>query len=135
MRFALTLSERVIGVHISADEEEAERVRHQWERYVVAPRVAANHRAPELRIIASPYRRLFHPLMDFIIELKATNPDRTISVLIPELVESHWYEYFLHNQRATSLKAALLLRGGDRVTVINVPWYLGGGGNSRRQAR
>jgi hypothetical protein len=45
-------------------------------------------------------------------------------VIIPELVESKWYEYLLHNQRATGLKAALLLRGDQRVVVINVPWYV-----------
>lgn len=89
---------------------------------------------PELRIIPSPYRRLFHPLMDFIAELKDAYPERTISVLIPELVETRWYEYLLHNQRATGLKAALLLRGGERVTVINVPWYLGSDAVGRRSS-
>ena len=40
-------------------------------------------------------------------------------------METRWYQYLLHNQRATGLKAALLLRGDSRVVVINVPWYLG----------
>jgi hypothetical protein len=32
------------------------------------------------------------------------NPDRNIVVVIPELVEDHWYEYFFHNQRARLLE-------------------------------
>ena len=125
LRFALPLSDTVIGVHISAEDTDAKRLQAQWEKFVVAPCQAAQRPPPELRLIRSPYRRLFTPLMDFITELKAAYPDRTIAVIIPELVETQWYEYLLHNQRATGLKAALLLRGGERVTVINVPWYLG----------
>jgi hypothetical protein len=45
-------------------------------------------------------------------------------VLVPELVERHWYHYFLHNQRAQALKALLLVRGNQRVITMNVPWYL-----------
>ena len=64
-------------------------------------------------------------------------------MIIPELVEYRWYHYLLHNQRAQALKAVLLFRGGQRVVVINVPWYLAAGraavtpprGGSRRRAR
>jgi hypothetical protein len=37
---------------------------------------------------------------------------------------SLWYHYFLHNHRAQGLKALPLFDGGQRVMVINVPWYL-----------
>ena len=75
--------------------------------------------------LASPYRRLFTPLFTYINQLRDEYPDRMIAVIIPELVETRWYQYLLRNQRATALKAALLLRGGNQVIVINVPWYLG----------
>src|SRR5579864_4221144 len=52
------------------------------------------------------------------------NPDRQIAVLIPELVEAHWHNYLIHNQRAQWLKALLLIKGDRRIVVINVPWYL-----------
>jgi hypothetical protein len=35
-----------------------------------------------------------------VLELERNNPDWQIAVLIPEFVERHWYNYFLHNQRA-----------------------------------
>jgi len=47
-----------------------------------------------------------------------------VAVLIPELVESHWHNYLIHNQRAQWLKALLLLKGTQRIVVINVPWYV-----------
>ena len=40
------------------------------------------------------------------------------------MVERHWFHYFLHNQRAAVLKGLLLLKGQQRINVINVPWYI-----------
>jgi len=63
-------------------------------------------------------------MLDYVLDLERKNPDREIAVLIPELVERRWYHYFLHNQRGEWLKALLLLKGDQRIIVINVPWYL-----------
>ena len=125
LRFALRLSPDVIGVHISSNEGEAFRMREQWMQYVVQPIDAAGLTQPKFMTLASPYRRLFTPLFTYINQLRDEYPDRMIAVIIPELVETRWHQYLLHNQRATALKAALLLRGGNQVIVINVPWYLG----------
>ncbi|MFZ0481007.1 MAG: hypothetical protein WAL71_17845, partial [Terriglobales bacterium] len=57
-------------------------------------------------------------------EMERTHPGQQIAVLIPELVERHWYHYLLHNKRAELLKTLLLLRGNQRIIVIDVPWYL-----------
>ena len=115
----------MIGVHISSNEGEAFRMREQWMQYVVQPIDAAGLTQPKFMTLASPYRRLFTPLFTYINQLRDEYPDRMIAVIIPELVETRWHQYLLHNQRATALKAALLLRGGNQVIVINVPWYLG----------
>ena len=125
LRFALNLSPDVVALHVSTEEEAANRMKVAWHKYVAIPIRAAGLQEPHLIVLFSPYRRVFHPLIEYVYELKTEYPDRVIAVIIPELVESRWYQYFLHNQRATGLKAALLLRGGPRVTVINVPWYLG----------
>jgi hypothetical protein len=34
-----------------------------------------------------------------------------------------WIQAPLHNQRAQLLKLMLLLRGNQRIMVINIPWY------------
>lgn len=56
--------------------------------------------------------------------IERKNPDRTIAVLLPELVERKWYQYFLHNQRARILEARLLTQGTHRIVIVNVLWYL-----------
>ena len=62
--------------------------------------------------------------MDFVLEQEKTNENRQIAVLVPELVVKHWWENLLHNQRANLLKLMLLVKGNQRILVINIPWYL-----------
>jgi hypothetical protein len=62
--------------------------------------------------------------LDYVQKVKNEKPDRLIAVVIPELVQTHWYEYFLHNQRAALLKLRLFLEAGERVIVVNTPWRL-----------
>jgi hypothetical protein len=62
--------------------------------------------------------------VNYVLELEHKNPDRQVAVLIPELVETRWHTYLIHNQRAEWLKALLLFKGTQRIVVINVPWYL-----------
>jgi amino acid transporter len=125
LRFGLRLSRDVIAAHVSLDERDDEALRKQWAREVEAPSRRAGLNPPRLEIISSPYRLVVAPLDDYINKIKDEYPDRLIAVVIPELVETHWYESILHNHRATWLKTDLLLKGDQRVVVINVPWYLG----------
>jgi len=75
-------------------------------------------------VLASPFRFIVGTIVNYTLDLANKNPDNIIAVVIPELVESRWYHYLLHNQRASLLKAMLLVKGNERVVVINVPWYL-----------
>jgi hypothetical protein len=45
-------------------------------------------------------------------------------VVIPELVEDHWYEYFLHNQRGRLLEWTLLVRGNERIFTVSSPYHI-----------
>jgi amino acid transporter len=123
LHFAMQLSSDVIAVHIAFDEEDPSALREIWEREVAKPVRQAGRPEPRLEIIASPYRMVIDPLIDYIDKLKQEYPTRLIAVIISELVENHWFLFLLHNHRAKWLKAALLLRGDPRVVLINVPWY------------
>ena len=79
---------------------------------------------PELVTIDSSYRFIIGPLMDYILELEEQNPGRKVAVLLPELVVRHWWENALHGQRVQLLKLLLLLKGNQRIVVVNIPWYL-----------
>jgi amino acid transporter len=121
--FALNLSKDVYVVEVDSGEK-TEKLRGQWRAMAEEPARAAGLPVPKLVVLKSPYRFVLNPILDFILELERKHPDRQIAVLIPELVERHWYQYFLHNQRAQWLKAMLLVKGNQRIVVVNVPWYL-----------
>jgi hypothetical protein len=75
-------------------------------------------------MLESPYRAVIGPIVDYVLEMERANPNRQIAVLIPEMVQRHWYDNLLHNNRAEVLRTLLLLKGNQRIVIINVPWYL-----------
>ncbi|HLI30540.1 MAG TPA: APC family permease [Terriglobia bacterium] len=123
LKFALTLSSEVQAVHVETGEGSDELPTH-WKRCVEAPAIEAGLPAPPLNVVKSPYRFVVNPIVDFIQDLEQKHPDRQIAVVVPELVEHHWYQYLLHNQRPKWLKALLLLKGSSRIVLITVPWRL-----------
>jgi hypothetical protein len=123
LRFALNLSTDVEALHVDCGEG-SRRLRENWSRFVEEPARKAELPAPKLVVVESPYRFVITPILEYVLLLEAQHPDREIAVLVPELVAQRWYHYFLHNQRAEWLKALLLLKGNQRIIVINVPWYL-----------
>jgi hypothetical protein len=124
LRFALKLSPDIFVVQVQAGDASEGELTQRWHDSVEVPTRDAHLPTPQLVTIPSPYRYVFNPLIDYILQMKHTHPGRQIAVLIPELVAGRWYHHFLHNKRAAMLKALLLVRGGEDVVVINVPWYL-----------
>jgi hypothetical protein len=123
LQFALTLSPEIHAVHV-ATEEETDALERQWSHLVEQPVAEMGGTPPSLVTLPSPYRLLIRPILEYVLEMEKRNPGRQIAVIVPELVEKHWYHYPLHNQRAELLKAFLLLRGSPRIVLINVPWYI-----------
>ena len=124
IEFAARLSPEVIALHVSLAEYN-EVLREEWERYVEQPFRAAGKEPPQLHALPSPYRFVIVPIVQFILDLSKKHPTRNIIVVIPELVEDKWYEYFLHNQRAHLLEWVLLARGNKRIFAVSAPWYIG----------
>ena len=118
MRFAMTLSPDVQAVHVACDADD-DQPTWQW-----AEGEPSGARVPKLVTLPSPYRLVLHPIVDYVLKVEKENQDRTVAVVIPTMVERHWYHYFLHNQRGEVLTALLLVTGDQRISIINVPWYL-----------
>ena len=123
IRFALTISSDVQVLHIDCEKDDSN-VRRTWHRTIAGPAIKAGGAVPRLVVLSSPYRFVITPILDHILELERSNPDRQIAVLIPELVERHWYHYLLHNQRAEWLRALLLAKGSQQLILVNVPWHI-----------
>src|ERR1700682_3111962 len=133
IEFASRITPDIIGVHVEPGEH-SELLRIDWERYVEAPFRSAGAEPPKLLMLPSPYRFIIVPIIQYILELSDKHRDRRIVVVIPELVEGRWYEYFLHNQRSRLLEWMLLVRGNERIFTVSAPYYLGdhpGGAKSK----
>ena len=124
IEFAARLSPDVIALHVEPSEH-SELLEGDWEQYVEKPFRAAGKQPPKLHLLGSPYRFVIIPVVQFVLDLSKKNPERNIVVVIPELVEDRWYEYFLHNQRGRLLEWALLARGNERIFTVSAPWYIG----------
>ncbi len=124
IEFAARLSPEVIALHVEPNEH-SELLQDDWEQYVEQPFRSAGKEPPRLHVLPSPYRFVIIPIVQFILDLSKKHPARSIVVVIPELVEDRWYEYFLHNQRGRLLEWVLLARGNERIFTVSAPWYVG----------
>ena len=101
------------AVTVAVDTDETLRLQKEWERQGIPV---------PLKILASPYREITRPVLDYVKELRSDNPQDLVTVFIPEYVVGHWWEQLLHNQSALRLKSRLLFTPG--VMVTSVPWQL-----------
>ena len=125
LRFALSISDDVEAVHVRIEgSDEAITICEEWEQMVAAPMRAAGKNALRLTTLESPYRFVLLPMVNHVLEQEKLYAGRNIAVLVPEIVVKHWWENLLHNQRGNLLKLLLLVRGNQRIFVINIPWYL-----------
>src|SRR5579883_1666424 len=122
LHFAMMLSGDIEIVHVecegSAPADKA------WKEQIAEQARAAGRPAPKLTVLRSPYRLVIQPIIDHVLRRESEHPDRTVAVVLSELVERHWYDYFMHNQRGELLTALLLVKGRRRIAIVNVPWYL-----------
>jgi amino acid transporter len=129
VRFGMLLSPDVIAVHLSnlegdAAEDEASQMRREWAERVEGPARDAGVPSPRLELVRTPYRQFVKPLLEHIEQIKRRYPHRLVAVIIPEIVEKHWWHALLHSRRASQLRSALRARQDVRVIVIELPWFI-----------
>ena len=126
LRFAWSLSCDVRIVHVKCGEgdDAKDTFPQNFDALIAGPARKAGLHVPQLTVLESPYRFVIKPLVDYAMALERDNPGRQVAVIVPELVETRWYYFLLHNNRSTVLRALLLMSGNQRVSVINIPWYL-----------
>jgi amino acid transporter len=111
IKFALTMSDDVVAVHVTDDLERAEQLRLRFHRQV--PGV-------EFLVLESPYRELVQPLIRYLEMVAARDTDTVTIVLVPERIIRHWWERFLYNQNAHRIRDALT--GHPGILVADVPF-------------
>ncbi len=101
------------AITVSVDDAETRELVHKWQDSdITVP----------LKVIASPYREITRPVLEYVKRISKESPRTVVTVFIPEYVVGHWWEQILHNQSALRLKGRLLFMPG--VMVTSVPWQL-----------
>ncbi|WP_024332597.1 APC family permease [Gordonia hirsuta] len=111
------------AVTVNVDDRKTRTLVSQWEDSdITIP----------LKVIASPYRDVTRPVINYVRRIRRDAPRDVVMVFIPEYVVGHWWEHILHNQSALRLKTRLLFEPG--VMVTSVPWQLVSSGRIAERA-
>src|SRR5436853_321645 len=85
----------VTAVYVNLDEESTQKLREKWQQW---------GSGVNLVVVASPYRSLLRPLLNYIDRVKRSSPGHVITIVLPEFVPAKWWQYLLHNQNTLFLK-------------------------------
>ena len=108
-----TRASSIEAVLVSVDEAETRAIVAEWD---------AQQLEIPLKVIASPYREVTGPFLNYVKGIRSDNPRDVVCVYILEYVVGHWWERVLHNQTGFILKARLNFMQG--VMVTSVPYQL-----------
>ncbi len=111
--YARSLGDDVRAIYVDVDPKATAEIRELWSHWGHGIR---------LEVLASPFRSVTAPLLEYIDLAGDERPNDFITVLLPEFVPAEWWQHLLHNQRALLIKASLLFR--RRVIVTSVPYHL-----------
>ena len=119
LRYALSISNRVIAVYVEIDPDRTVKVVNLWKRWGLGV---------PLEVIPSSYRSFVGPFLEFLDTTDEEHNDGQLAtVVLPEFIPAKWWENLLHNQTAWILKIALLYRRrkyGKVRAIIDVPTHL-----------
>jgi amino acid transporter len=114
LTYAQGLGTPTTAIHIDVDTAQRERVEHHWR--------LAEYEFP-LEIVASPYREIVDPLVNYLRERRRTSlPGTLICAVIPEFVVPGRITQILHNQTGLAIKGILAREVG--IAVTSVPFHL-----------
>jgi amino acid transporter len=108
---ALSMGETAIAIAVAGDEEEAERIRRDWNDWACGV---------PLEVLLDPQRSLVRTVLRYVKSVQ--DEDATITVLIPEVIPRKRRHEILHNQRARLLAAVLKAR--TNVIIATLPFHL-----------
>ncbi|WP_459499234.1 APC family permease [Bacillus sp. C1] len=113
INYAETISDQVIAVYVAFDRESELRMQEKWKEW-----------QPNIRLVTfiSSYRSLMHPIAKLItiIQHKAQEKNRFVTVLIPQFITKKNWHNILHNQSSVLLRVYLLYK--KNVIVTTVPY-------------
>jgi amino acid transporter len=108
---ALSMGETVVAVAVAGDEDEADRIKREWDEWQCGV---------SIEVLLDPHRSLIKTVVEYVKSVEDT--DATITVLIPEIIPGKRRHEILHNQRGRLLEEVLKARG--TVVVATLPFRI-----------
>jgi len=119
LQLARNISDDIIPVFVSADENKIAKIKLQWKELDFKEK---------LLILRPVYNSFITPVIQILHKNDLRDSERGYSVVvIPEVVNTKWWHFFLHNQNSKMLKLAIAAmdkkdeKTASRV-VISVPY-------------
>jgi amino acid transporter len=114
LQYARSLGPPLHAVHVDVEDRQRERVLKDW--------ATAELDIP-LEVLASPYRGIVDPLIEYLRERRRVSlPGTLINVVIPEFIVEGRITQILHNQTGLAIKGVLAREPG--IAVTSVPFHL-----------
>jgi amino acid transporter len=113
LRYAQALTSSPKAIFVEVDPSFTSKLEERWSK---------GGCGVPLVVLASPYRSMLGPLVNYIDGIRRRSANSVVTVVIPEFVPRRWWQHLLHNQTALLVKGALLFRRG--VVVVDVPFHL-----------
>jgi hypothetical protein len=113
LAYAVSLGLPVLAIHVSPDDQDAERIKKEWDAW-------GGH--VPLEVVISPYRLTVIPIVNYVRALRSQYPGLTLTMILPDLVVGHWWQALLHNQ--VPLKLRVPLRRWPGIVLTTVPFHL-----------
>lgn len=114
LQYARSLSEDVIALNISTDQDAIDRLKCRWEELSTDILLVTKY---------SPYRAIITPLLGYIeLISNATSKDEKITVMIPEFISHERRGEVLHNHTGFIIRQSLVRN--KNVVVATYPYHL-----------
>ena len=110
---ALSLGDTVVAVAVAADEEERDKILHDWADWKCGP---------PIEVLIDPHRSLIRSVLKYVATIERDSGNALVTVLIPEIIPRKRRHEILHNQRGRLLAAVLKVR--TDVIVATLPFKL-----------
>lgn len=114
LRYARTISDRVVAFNISIDKESGERIKRRWAMLNTDIRLVVKY---------SPFRKIIEPLIKFVeSEEHEYKKGDMITVILPKFSLKSWWQVFLHNHTRFAVESRLLKY--KHIVVATMPLQL-----------
>lgn len=114
LRYAKSISDKVVVFHIETHEGEADKLRAKWSKLKTDI---------PLIIKLSPYREIIKPLIEYINSSEhASKSGDIITILLPQFVVPKAWQVFLHNNTSLLIGSSLLTN--RHIVVSLLPFYI-----------